>query len=267
MRAFTVSILMVTALLHPSAAIAQKEQTNFEKGKAALTAHKAEEAIKYLTEAIREDPKNPEVHYYRGLAYDDAFEPEKAIADQTEALRLNPKFVNAFIARGLAHFTKADKTKAITDLTEAIKLDSKNAQAFGWRAMVYNELGEYAKAIADDTTKSELLPKSPSPHLNLARILAACPDEKIRDGNKALKHALEGFKLIEHDYKYKYEYLDAVAASYAELGKFEDAIKWQKDAIAAIPKDRPGRKSAEARLKQYEAGKPFRYKTYGDWIE
>ncbi len=53
-------------------------------------------------------------------------------------------------------------------------------------------------------------------------------------------------------------YIDTLAAGYAEAGQFDEAIKWQREAL-----DNPGfpaiwRDGANQRLKLYEQKKPFR---------
>src|SRR5208337_3678969 len=48
------------------------------------------EAVRCFTEAIRFEPNNDEVYFYRGLAYGHKGEFDKAIADFTETIRLKP---------------------------------------------------------------------------------------------------------------------------------------------------------------------------------
>ena len=86
--------------------------------------------------------------------------------------------------------------------------------------------------------------------------LATCPDAKYRDGKKALEYA---GKANEKSGGKKPECLDTVAAALAEAGQFDEAIKSQKKAIELLgPKADEQRKAMQARLKLYEAGKPFR---------
>jgi hypothetical protein len=50
--------------------------------------------------------------------------------------------------------------------------------------------------------------------------------------------------------------LNTLAAAYAEMGRFEDAAKWQ---IMAIERTKEGNQTElEERLKLYETGKPYR---------
>ena len=51
-------------------------------------------------------------------------------------------------------------------------------------------------------------------------------------------------------------YVDTLAAAYAELGRFEDAVKWQQKAAELAPE--ASKPEYEARLALYREGKPFR---------
>ena len=52
-------------------------------------------------------------------------------------------------------------------------------------------------------------------------------------------------------------FLDSLAASYAETGQFTKAASVQKEALALI-KDPRTKQDCEARLKLYEANSPYR---------
>jgi hypothetical protein len=54
-------------------------------------------------------------------------------------------------------------------------------------------------------------------------------------------------------------YLDTLAAAYAEAGKFADAVKTQKEAIALLHKDdEKTAKDYASRLNLYESGSSYR---------
>ncbi|MHC4540219.1 MAG: hypothetical protein ACYS74_10625, partial [Planctomycetota bacterium] len=56
------------------------------------------------------------------------------------------------------------------------------------------------------------------------------------------------------------DYLDTPAASYAEAGDFDSAVKWQKEAIDLLTEDTSAesRSNYESRLNLYQSGKPYR---------
>ena len=53
-------------------------------------------------------------------------------------------------------------------------------------------------------------------------------------------------------------YLDTLSCACAEAGKFDDAVKWQKQALADPEFVKSRGETARARLKLFEEKKPFR---------
>ncbi len=84
-------------------------------------------------------------------------------------------------------------------------------------------------------------------------MLATCPDEKYRDGKKAVENAQ---KACELDGGKRWESLDSLAAAYAESGDFEKAKEWEAKAIelATAEKDK---QRLRGRLELYKQGKPY----------
>jgi len=60
---------------------------------------------------------------------------------------------------------------------------------------------------------------------------ATCPDEKYRDGKKAIEFAKRGCELTNWKDPFK---LGTLAAGYAELGDITQAVRWQTQAIQCV---------------------------------
>jgi hypothetical protein len=50
--------------------------------------------------------------------------------------------------------------------------------------------------------------------------------------------------------------LDTLAAAYAEVGNFQDAVEWEKKALALVPDDQ--KTPFRERLEFYERREPYR---------
>jgi tetratricopeptide (TPR) repeat protein len=54
-------------------------------------------------------------------------------------------------------------------------------------------------------------------------------------------------------------YVNILAAAYAEIGQFDDAVKWQKKALELLDaKDIEKRKAMQERIELHQAGRSFR---------
>jgi tetratricopeptide (TPR) repeat protein len=119
--------------------------------------------------------------------------------------------------------------EAIADYTAAYQLDNKRIDAICERGQVYQQGGNFELAIRDFEQCYKVKPDAPQAALQLAWILATCPDESLRDGARALTIAGDNCDLITCR---RTEPLNALAAAYAELGDFQKAKQLQQRAVA-----------------------------------
>ena len=88
-----------------------------------------------------------------------------------------------------------------------------------------------------------------------AWIYATCPEADLRDGKKAVELATKACELTKWNNP---EYIDNLAAAYAETGDFESAVKLQSKAIQLLSERHViSTDSFKERLKLYESKKPF----------
>lgn len=87
----------------------------------------------------------------------------------------------------------------------------------------------------------------------LSRHLAACPDPAVRDGERALELALELYQEVP-----TLESVETLAMAYAEAGRLEEAISWQKRLLeeGGDGVDEARRERWRANLALYESGRP-----------
>ena len=84
--------------------------------------------------------------------------------------------------------------------------------------------------------------------------MATCPEPKYRDGKRAVEHATKACELSEWN---ESNAITTLAASHAEAGDFDAAVKWQTKANGLYV-DPDDKREGEERLKLYREKKPYR---------
>ena len=115
-------------------------------------------------------------------------------------------------------------------------------------------MGKRAEAIADFEKAAAQQPKGKDVLNNLAWLLATAPEDKLRDGKRAVTLATQACELT--DYKEAY-ILSTLAAAYAETGDFDNAVKWSSKAVE-LGKDKEHADALKKELASYQAHKPWR---------
>jgi tetratricopeptide (TPR) repeat protein len=119
--------------------------------------------------------------------------------------------------------------------------------------------GRFAAAVAQFQKVLELDPKHVPARNNLAWMLATCPDNSLRDGNRAVALAQSAVQLSGDKVP---EILDTLAAAYAEAGRFPEAIATarQAAALSAEQNKNPLTDAIQNQLKLFEVNTPYHEK-------
>ena len=97
--------------------------------------------------------------------------------------------------------------------------------------------------------------KDRAPAFNaLAWFLATCDDPTLRDGRSAIDFAQ---RAVAKTQRKESNYLDTLAAAYAEAGQFDQAVSVQQEAMALL-RDETEKKGFATRMKLYESHSPYR---------
>ncbi|MGE5194134.1 MAG: tetratricopeptide repeat protein [Deltaproteobacteria bacterium] len=214
-----------------------------------------DKAIKDFNEAIRVDSRFAPAFFNRGMAWSAKNEYDKAIQDFDAVLALDPKDDAALFNRGVAWSKKGDLDKAIRDFDASIRLDDAFAPAFVFRGEARAARKEYDKALKDYDAAIRVDPKDGAGLNGKAWILATCPDKKYRDGKKAVELATMACELTKYN---EADFLDTLSCAHAEAGRFDEAVKWQKKALADPDFVKDLDSDARAKLKLFEQKKPYR---------
>jgi tetratricopeptide (TPR) repeat protein len=120
----------------------------------------------------------------------------------------------------------------------------------------HNKL-ESDRAIADFDEAIRLDPKDASAYNGRAWLEATCPEARFRNGKMAVDDAST---CCELDGWTEPDYLDTLAAAYAEAGDFDTAVRWAEQALDTVSNDK--KREFQSRLELYKEHKPYRKESF-----
>ncbi len=239
-----------------------------------------DKAILDFSKSIELDPRGREAFKNRGAAWEARGDVEKAVADYTQAIKRDPGYAEAWERRNtllrkvaeerrldMRQFPGLNATGAAAK-TPKVQQDKDTPQSR--HKSMTEALAEARQKIGVSTPREDVRqacldaldqaeaalrtsPDDQPARLRKAWVLATCPDDQGRDPEKAKQLATE----VVTRTKWKdAEALDVLAATYAALGRFEDAASVQRQALA-LARDELQAKPLAQRLRVYEQGRPW----------
>jgi Flp pilus assembly protein TadD len=216
-----------------------------------------DDAIAQFQDACQLEPTAAKFHANLALALFQRGRPADAEAPLREAIGLDPHLAAAHYLLGLCAQLRHDWPQAEAAFRHTADLEPPNARAQSGLAYALAQQGRPQEAAAHYQQSLQLDRSWPAAVLRTVWTLAADPDAGKRQGALAVQEAQ---KAIEALGGADPTALDALAAAYAETGRFGDAVATARRAAALA--DSTGKSSlAEAirsRLALYEKGNPFR---------
>jgi len=258
------------------------------RGSKALEDKQWSEAVAQLSKAIALAPNNASTRLNLGTAYYMQGDADRALGQYREAIRLSPSFARAHFVLGLLLETRGDDRGAIDEFIATVGADPKNLDArfslanalrrngrieeslphydailradpsasqasFGY-AMGLVRLGRYREARDRLDAAVKAFPDQPGLAHALARVLAASPDDHVRDGRRAAAIVSALMKTQRSP-----SLVETMAMTQAELGRFDEAVRWQREAIElARQTGRANVAGLTETLQLYESRRPCR---------
>lgn len=250
------------ALGHPEQALRDFDQAlqrgldsaalRINRSNAWLATENLENALSEIEEAIERDPGSALAYNNRALILAAQGEFKRALADASRAIRIDSEFADAYNNRGVTRARLGDYAAAIEDYDRAIQLNDRHVEAHDNRGYAAKQLGRYREALSSYRQAVEIGPASAAAFNDAAWLVATCPEETVRDSERAVEYAEYACKLTEYK---NGEYIDTLAAAYASAGRFEDAVRAQQQALTLL--SAPARDAAKKRLRLYTEGKAY----------
>lgn len=244
-------------------------------------------ALDDLTEALATEPTSLAALLLRATIYQQMDQTERALADVDRLLELRPGLSMAVRLRTMllagegrygeaiqqledllkrkpddiesqmqmAIFYSADRKpqKALQIYTAILAQHPDNWEALRGRGDTLLTTGKHAEAIADFEKALKMRPKDAGVLNNLAWVLATSPNDKFRNGKRAVELATLGCEITKYEQAH---ILSTLAAAYAETGDFKSAVKWSQKAVEKGQDDQ--KEALGKELASYRAGKPWR---------
>lgn len=182
---------------------------------------------------------------------------DSAIAQYQQALEENPDYAEAHNNLGIVLSRIGRFEEALAHYRRVLELKPQSAVAHYNLGGLLADCGEITEALAHFRQAVELKPAYAKAHYKLSWLQATCPLASLRNGAEAIEHAVQANRLCEGRQP---EVLDALAAAYAEAGRFPEAAAIARKALelARHQDDQPLVDALRTRIARYESGKPYR---------
>jgi len=188
---------------------------------ALLAEKKPDQAAEHFRLAIQDHPWRLTPRKQLGDVLMAQNKPGEAVVEFQGALRLDPNSAELHLCLAKALARQGDIEGAKKEFTECIKLAPKDAAPYTYLAGLLSGQRNTAEAIAYYQQALRLQPDSVDALNNLAWILATDSHAELRDGKQAVQLARRACEFT-HD---KVPLLiGTLAASYAEAGRFDEAV-------------------------------------------
>jgi tetratricopeptide (TPR) repeat protein len=189
-------------------------------------------AIEKYQEALAIEPDQTTAHFNLGSTLVKRQRATEAIPHLKVVLKATPYDAEAHLLLARALVASGDDWASLEHFRQAAELDPANVDAVTGGAAALVRLRQFVRAKSVLDAGHKRIPDSGEIAFALARLLAACPDAQVRDGELALELAQAIYTARPNP-----RHAQLVAQALAELDQCGDAAMWQQKVVDAAIED------------------------------
>jgi tetratricopeptide (TPR) repeat protein len=186
------------------------------------------EDVAKLAPAEGLDEASAKANYSLGVVLASSGQTAPAIQRLTAAVKYNPNYTEALMALGDTLRRTGRFDASLKPYSDVVRINPRAAEARFAYAMALVRLRRYRDAKAWLEESARIQPDRPELSHTLARLLAAAPDDMVRDGARAMALVQELMKTSKTTVVG-----ETMAMALAETGQFGDAADVQRGVLAA----------------------------------
>jgi tetratricopeptide (TPR) repeat protein len=278
---------------HTLAVTENNSVMHFNLGHAYQSQNNLDQAVKHYLEAIRLRPKDPEAHNNLATIFLQQNRIDEAIAYFRKAVEIKPAYADAYYNLGRTLQSQGKFDEAIKYLNKNLEIRPGWPEIHNWLALTYAQAGRLKETIDHCERSLKLDPNQPKVYKNLGTIFdaqrdfikaahywgkalefepnsvglinnlawfkATQADPNLTNHQEAVRLALRACEMTDFNQP---DLLDTLAAAYASIGKFTEAIKTAEKAqkLAETISNKNLAEDLRTRLQLYKTGQPYHEK-------
>ena len=206
----------------------------------------------FLDALVKQSPNSPIVYRLRGLGHERQGRLDEALRDYTKAIELLPDYGEAHARRAAIWQNRGAGAKAIEAYTVALQRNPGWAAGYIQRGLAWARAGDMDKAQVDCARAIGLDPEDSRVLNRLAWTYLTQPSLKNPADALILARKAAALTTGEQD---RSSVLDTLACAYAANGRFDDAVRTQREAIANVTSDLSSLVGLQEHLQAFEKGR------------
>jgi tetratricopeptide (TPR) repeat protein len=212
-------------------------------------------ALEQYREAVRLAPGLARAHFAIGVLMEERGSDGEAIQAFEAAVAADPGYAESRFSLANALRRAGRVRESLPHYEAVLRQDPAASQASFGLAMGLVRLGRYQEARARFEEGVKTFPDQPGFAHALARLLAAAPDNRVRDGARAVSIMTDLLKTQR-----TLAMAETMAMALAEVGRYDEAVQWQQDAVAAATEDKRADlvRALSVNLRSYQNRQPCR---------